>query len=565
MVGDVAQAPIPQLEHCRSNPVKPQNIPNLLKGLPNWVVWKAFDEKPDGRFAKVPICPSSGYKVSAIDQTNHMTFEEALEAHQDGSGDGIGIVLTAETVSLNNAGEPLYLIGVDLDKVRGSDGKFNAAKAICKSIGSYAEFSPSGTGIRIFALSKEPVGKGQSPSGEMYHAGRFLTVTGHGRLREVVTATDQLKAIEKQWWLEKAGTERTSNNGSSDSPAISAFRRALNKIEWPETLKNRSEISALLDCVTPTSDHETWRDIIWAVASLGWDYGRQMLLDWSKGDLTRWSTLEGASEAEEHLHKLYDAYDPHRNVSIGTLFHHAERLGMPKAAFDHGRQTHEGTDFTNKRFNILSKDDLKAMPPAEWLVQGILPTTGVATIYGPSMSGKSFIAIDLAIAITNGDATWFNRRIFKRSGLYVALEGGAGIKKRIEAWETHHQKTALSLKYLLASFSLLDENVVSELITEIKSVVGKGAVIFIDTLSQVTAGADENSSKDMGCILAAAQHISQQIEGLVVLIHHTGKDARKGARGHSSFHAAMEAAIEVSRKDNARFGKRLRLKMVMTP
>jgi len=233
MVGDVAQTPITQLEHCRSNPVKPQNIPNLLKGLPNWVVWKAFDEKPDARFAKVPIYPLSGRKINHLDKGNQMTFEAALEAHQEGSGNGIGIVLTGETVTRDDAGEPLYLIGVDLDKVEGSDEKLNAAKAICKSIGSYAEISPSGTGIRIFALSKEPVGKGQSPSGEMYHAGRFLTVTGHGHLREVVTATDQLKALEKQWWLEKAGTERTSNNRSSDSPAITAFRRSLYKIEWP--------------------------------------------------------------------------------------------------------------------------------------------------------------------------------------------------------------------------------------------------------------------------------------------------------------------------------------------
>jgi hypothetical protein len=64
----------------------------------------------------------------------------------------------------------------------------------------------------------------------------------------------------------------------------------------------------------------------------------------------------------------------------------------------------------------------------------------------------------------------------------------------------------------------------------------------------------------MGCILAAAQHISQQIEGLVVLIHHTGKDTSKGARGHSSFHAAMEAAIEVSRKDQTRYWKTAKVK-----
>ena len=67
MVADVARAPITQLEHCRSNPVKPQNIPELLKGLPNWVIWKAFAEKNDGRFDKVPISKQTGHKVSHIE------------------------------------------------------------------------------------------------------------------------------------------------------------------------------------------------------------------------------------------------------------------------------------------------------------------------------------------------------------------------------------------------------------------------------------------------------------------------------------------------------------------
>ena len=52
------------LEYCRSHPLNAQNIPDILKDLSRWVVWKAFDEKPDGRFDKVPICPLSGRKIN---------------------------------------------------------------------------------------------------------------------------------------------------------------------------------------------------------------------------------------------------------------------------------------------------------------------------------------------------------------------------------------------------------------------------------------------------------------------------------------------------------------------
>mgnify|MGYP001489895442 CR=1 FL=1 len=32
------------LEYCRSHPLNAQNIPDILKDLSRWVVWKAFDE-----------------------------------------------------------------------------------------------------------------------------------------------------------------------------------------------------------------------------------------------------------------------------------------------------------------------------------------------------------------------------------------------------------------------------------------------------------------------------------------------------------------------------------------
>ena len=88
----------------------------------------------DGRFDKVPVCPSLGYKINPLDKGNQMSFEKTLEAYQDGSGDGIGIVLTGESVTYDDTGMPLYLIGVDLDKVKGSEEKLYAAKTIIKSI-----------------------------------------------------------------------------------------------------------------------------------------------------------------------------------------------------------------------------------------------------------------------------------------------------------------------------------------------------------------------------------------------------------------------------------------------
>ena len=68
--------------------LKLENIPHLLKSLDQWLVWKAFNEKPGGKFDKIPVCPDMGFKINGLDTSKHMSFETALQAYQNGIGDG---------------------------------------------------------------------------------------------------------------------------------------------------------------------------------------------------------------------------------------------------------------------------------------------------------------------------------------------------------------------------------------------------------------------------------------------------------------------------------------------
>ena len=77
-------------------------------------------------------------------------------------------------------------------------------------------------------------------------------------------------------------------------------------------------------------------------------------------------------------------------------------------------------------------------------------------------------------------------------------------------------------------------------------------MIVLDTLNASTPGMDENSSRDMGMAIAAAKRIQAQCGGLVILIHHSGKDVSKGLRGHSSLHGALDTLIEVDRQEDRR-------------
>jgi hypothetical protein len=69
----------------------------------------------------------------------------------------------------------------------------------------------------------------------------------------------------------------------------------------------------------------------------------------------------------------------------------------------------------------------------------------------------------------------------------------------------------------------------------------------VDTFAKVTPGANENAGEDMGKALDPCRIISQHTGAMVILIHHTGKDVAKGARGWSGIRAAADAEFEVVR------------------
>jgi putative DNA primase/helicase len=200
------------------------------------------------------------------------------------------------------------------------------------------------------------------------------------------------------------------------------------------------------------------------------------------------------------------------------------------------------------RYKLLGSADLHALPPLAWCVRGVLPAKGLAGLYGPSASGKSFLAMDMAAAIAEG-SRWFGCRVEAAPVVYAALEGEAGFKLRAQAWEAHKGRTLpAGLQMMLQPFKLTDLRDISDL----AAVVPTGAVVFLDTLNRAAPTADENSSKDMGEILEGAKRLQHLINGLVVLVHHTGKNTAAGLRGHSSLFAALDCAVEVSRDGDRR-------------
>jgi hypothetical protein len=153
-----------------TSPIKVEAIPEELRALPQWVVWRRVER--NGKVTKVPFRSDGGGSGSTTDPSTWSTFDAALAA--SGQFDGIGFVFSATD----------YFVGIDLDHVIGADGVLApwAGKLLAR-FDSYSERSPSGTGLHVYVRGVLPVSgrrkKFADGSGiEMYAASRFFTVTG---------------------------------------------------------------------------------------------------------------------------------------------------------------------------------------------------------------------------------------------------------------------------------------------------------------------------------------------------------------------------------------------------
>ena len=144
--------------------VKVESIPEELRTRPQWVVWKAVGAKPD----KVPYSARSGRRASSTDLLTWSTFEEALEAYENGDFAGLGFVFSSA--------DPYT--GIDLDDCVDADSKIALrALEIVRYFDSYTELSATGSGLHIIVRGNVP--NRRKGDVEVYSSKRFFTVTGH--------------------------------------------------------------------------------------------------------------------------------------------------------------------------------------------------------------------------------------------------------------------------------------------------------------------------------------------------------------------------------------------------
>ena len=202
------------------------------------------------------------------------------------------------------------------------------------------------------------------------------------------------------------------------------------------------------------------------------------------------------------------------------------------------------------RFTPIQAAEFIKRPRPSWLIKQIIPQAELIVLFGASGSGKSFITIDLCMAIARG-IEWRGHKVKQGPVYYVAAEGSGDVQLRIEAYAHHHEINLAEIPFYLipaAPNMLLKADAV-----EVCREIGPGAgLVVLDTWAKVTAGGNENSGEDMGLALSHCAGIHRGTGAPILLVHHTGKDTDRGARGWSGLKAGVDAELEVCRVDDDR-------------
>ena len=192
-------------------------------------------------------------------------------------------------------------------------------------------------------------------------------------------------------------------------------------------------------------------------------------------------------------------------------------------------------------FKLLSPADIEALPDLEYLIQGILPVPAFGVLYGPPGSGKSFVALSMALAIAAG-SQWLGHGVSKGKVLYVAAEGTLGMRNRLKAYRTKFGINDENIKFIGVPFDIRSSEHVPAIIRSLNQADFQPSLIIVDTLARVAVGADENSAKDMGQVVDGFETLKRETGASILVIHHTRKDGGS-ERGSSSLRGACDVMI----------------------
>lgn len=198
-------------------------------------------------------------------------------------------------------------------------------------------------------------------------------------------------------------------------------------------------------------------------------------------------------------------------------------------------------------FQTIPVAKFASLVESEWIIKNYLPKAELAVFYGEPGCGKTFMALAMSMAVARG-IDWEHERTTQGRVVYICAEGVNGFRKRTLAYLLHHSLIGqdISLDVITDSPNFLDE-IDSKKVSESILKNGKASIIVVDTFSRVMPGGNENSGEDMGRAIQQCKVLHSLTDAIIILIHHSGKDTARGARGWSGLLGACDTEIEVKK------------------
>jgi hypothetical protein len=506
-------------------------VPDEIRTVKGWLMWRLEHHEGEERPRKVPYYVNGqrrhGRQGDPTDREALTTFDAARAAAARKGMDGVGLALLPEW----------GLVALDFDKCI-ANGELHPEVAEIAAQ-SYAEYSPSGTGVRV--LFKGNLLNRKSFEGgygfETFSTRGFVTVTGN-----VLEVTELL------------GNENTIAEVTPEATAL--FRKRFGQREERSAVGHTGEVLGLtpeeidrcLEHLDASMGHDQWLQVGMGLHHETRGEGFETWNAWSEGS--------DKYPGRDVLRHRWDSFGRNDGVAVTarSLVHMANKAGAnvgrsgPASAdeFD-ALIEHLEAPTTDKpaRFVFEPVATFAGIQGSAWWVKQVLPQAGLAVVYGASGSGKSFVMLDLGMCIARG-LPWRGLRVRQGRVAYIAAEGSGGFRKRITAYAQQHglDLTGVPMTVLNAAPNLMEAKDSAAVAAAIQA-SGGADIVVVDTFAQVMPGANENAGEDVGKALGHCKRIHEATGALVVLVHHSGKDAGRGARGWSGLRAACDAELEV--------------------
>ncbi|QDU56719.1 AAA family ATPase [Aeoliella mucimassa] len=370
-----------------------------MKETPHWILWR--DES--GR--KIPYCVGGG-KASTTNPADWSTYSDAIAYYKQhgASFSGLGSVFTAD--------DPFC--GVDLDNcVDPATGEVSLwAADIIKEFGSYAEISPSGTGVKIFCEAKLPGDRGCRKAYadgvvEMYDQGRYFAVTGTLVDPEFVGCVPAQAAVDKWYGLLSSGANNDKGSTAElevedvSEYLLEAYRNKL--AELPDAIDGQHGSYDTMHALCEIRRMGLNAEQSWEL--IDWYNDNKCLGPWEQSELER--KWEGAKTMQP-VCTAAEAFD-----DLPPLEDEEGTATPAKPAAKWSLEALPQTEFMEQSW------------PVTWIVDGVLCAGDCHIIGGPSKTLKTNISLDLCIAIATG-TPFLNEFEVLKTGPVIFCSGESG-------------------------------------------------------------------------------------------------------------------------------------------